>query len=227
MADKVLELLQKDLAQPLSDQAVAVPQILVKKLALDWIKGQEEHRKGVKDFEALAADFSKKFNATVSYTNKQQLMLSGYSVIKVTLAKHVAGQLIFTVNADVSFYHRPDAKLNQNTFRDFATAFSFEQSFGRSPFLSAKDDKNPITATLSGRYQRLPEYSGMKGKKPDIGAVSFKLELPVATAVTLPLSVTYASAPGLQELKAEKFIRGNFGLTFDLDKLLTVLRPPQ
>jgi hypothetical protein len=42
------------------------------------------------------------------------------------------------------------------------------------------------------------------------------LEIPVAAGVSLPISITYSNAT---ELIKEKDVRGNFGITFDLDKL--------
>jgi len=222
---KVLEHMQAAVAQ-LSDKTIMVSKDQIAGIVKNWLLAQQQHLQGVKDFETLAKDFSRKFNATVSYINKRQVTLSDYSIVKVLLNKHVAGQLIFSVDTGVSLYHHPNPTLNQETFRDFTTAFSFEKPWGRSPFVAAVNDNNPITASLSGRYQRIPEYSGITGKKPDIGAVTFKLEIPVAMGMTMPLSVTYATAPNLQELKAEKFVRGNFGLTLDFDKLSAILHPP-
>ena len=60
----------------------------------------------------------------------------------------------------------------------------------------------------------------------DIGTVTPKVEFPVAGGVSIPLSVTYATSPQDQALKSGSYTHGGFGLTFDLDKLYTILHAP-
>jgi len=119
-------------------------------------------------------------------------------------------------NVSSSFYGNPDKTKNEGTFRDAAVALGLEQKLGRSPFLTNASDQNEITMSFSGRYERLQENRHIPGKKADIAVANWKLEIPVAAGISLPLSVTYANAT---ELIKEKHVRGNFGITVDLDKL--------
>jgi hypothetical protein len=194
----------------------------VKTIVSELVAAQQQSQAAINRFNELAKQFANKFTASLEYLNKRQVNLSDYSTIQLLANKHVSGELEFTINAAGSFYHSPNKALNQGTFREFSATFAFQQSFGKSPFMVG-GDASKITATLSGRYQRIPEYAGVADKKADVGTANFKVEIPVASAVTLPFSVTYASAADQQELKAEKFVRGNFGLTFDLDKLYAIL----
>jgi hypothetical protein len=72
-----------------------------------------------------------------------------------------------------------------------------------------------MTYSLTGRYQRLLENRGVPMKKADIGVAQFKVEVPVAAGISIPLSVSYATST---ELLNESNTQGHFGFTFDLDK---------
>jgi hypothetical protein len=61
----------------------------------------------------------------------------------------------------------------------------------------------------------------MPGRKADIGAFQFKLELPIFAGVNLPFAVTYANAT---EEQRKSHVRFNFGTGFDADKLISILR---
>lgn len=74
-----------------------------------------------------------------------------------------------------------------------------------------------MTLSFGGRYQSMPENRGVPKMKADIGIAQLKIHFPVAAGISLPLSMTYANA---SELIQEKHVRANFGITFDLDKLL-------
>jgi len=188
---------------------------------------QQKHQAAAKTFEDLATEYSQKFEATLAYTNQYQLSQSPYSTIMFLADKHAGTGLTFTANAGVSLYQNPKLSLNQTTFRDFSTAFSAQQRLFRSPFLVNSLNESPVTASLAGSYQYLNEYAGVKGKKADVGTVTLKVEFPVAGGVSLPLSVTYATSPQDQALKSSSYTHGDFGLTFDLDKLYTILHAPQ
>jgi hypothetical protein len=121
-----------------------------------------------------------------------------------------------TVNISGSLYHHPSPSKNQDTFRDFTGSVELLQKIGRSPFLRDPANKDQISLSFSGRYQRMPENQGIPGKKADIAVAGGKFEIPVAPGVSFPISVTYANAT---ELIKEAHVSGNFGITFDLDKL--------
>lgn len=55
----------------------------------------------------------------------------------------------------------------------------------------------------------------------DVALAQFKLTIPLTkTGIKIPLSVTYANRT---ESIMEKEVRGNFGITFDLDSILSGL----
>jgi hypothetical protein len=226
LAKEILQRLSVQMTRSITREPAKLDVADLRAALTEFRTGQQSHIQAAKSFENLAKQFANRFNASVEYINKHQEQMSDYSTVTLLMDKHVSGELIFTVNAGVSLYHRPDNTLHQNTLRQFTAATSLEKTFS-SPFMIAKDDKSPISVALSGRYQRVPEYAFQKDKKSDIGTVSLKLEIPIAAAVSLPLSITYANAQDLQELKAEHYVRGNFGLTFDFDKLYTLLHQPK
>ena len=87
-----------------------------------------------------------------------------------------------------------------------------ELSFGRPIF------------SFSGQYQRLPsDIIGPDGKlmantKGDTAVGQFKLTIPInGTGIKIPISLTFANR---SELIKESTVRGNFGFTFDLNRLL-------
>jgi hypothetical protein len=135
---------------------------------------------------------------------------------KLLYEKKPKGFMQIDANIGASFYGKPDRTKNEQTFRDAVAAVSLEQKLGRSPFLSNDSDQNQVTFSFSGRYERLQENRHTPGKKADLAVANWKLEIPVAAGVSLPLSITYANA---SELIMEKHVSGNFGITLDLDKL--------
>lgn len=175
----------------------------------------------IKEFEDKLIALTFKPVWTLSYTNKRESDLSDYSTVKMLFEKKIAEKLNWTANAGFSFYHKPNATLNQKQTRDFAVAFSFERLLNRSPFLSESDDKSPITLSFTGNYQRLFENKGLADKKADIGAAQFKLIIPVFAGLSFPLSVTYSNATAESRKDG---VRANFGITLDTDKVFQILK---
>jgi hypothetical protein len=157
---------------------------------------------------------------TFAYTNVRQPDASDYSVLKFLFERGVFdNKAKLVANAGLSLYHHPIAAMNQQTVRDFAAAVSIEGTAGRSPFLGAEEDKSRITYAFTGRYQRLLENRHVMGKSADIAVAQFRLEIPFATGVSFPVSVSVANAT---EFIKEDHVRANFGFSFDADKLLLV-----
>jgi len=179
---------------------------------------QEERKRASEAVQKIFDDLDKKPFATFAYTNQRAAAGSDYSVFKMLYQQYLGDSPVkMILNAGVSAYHKPDAALNQEKFRDFAAAMSFEGK-RKSPFISLDSlDLSPMTYSLTGRYERLQENKGIANKKADIGVVQFKLDIPISKGLSVPLSLTYANAT---EEQKEKHVRGNFGLTFDFDKFL-------
>jgi len=87
----------------------------------------------------------------------------------------------------------------------------------------------PFVFTMSGKYQHLFSDITTTGttpttaKKGNIGIGQFKLTIPVkGSGVKIPLSVTFSNRT---ELIKESKVRGNIGITFDLDTIFFKVKP--
>jgi len=129
----------------------------------------------------------------------------------------------YTLNATANLFAetRPGMKGN---FRDFQLAGKWDISIGHVPAFVAKG-----TLTLSGLFEHLHQkplgidllISDQKVNQPgNIGVFQAKYSIPVGdSGVQIPISFT---ASNRTELVKEKDMRGNIGITFDLDKLLAL-----
>jgi len=127
----------------------------------------------------------------------------------------------WTFNGKGSFYTNPSAGLNEKTFRGVQASTQFQWTLGASPFVNDANDKGKVTVALNGSYQRLPENKDVKGKRPDTTSGSFKLTIPFTNGISIPLAVTYGNSQQQQAKGA--YVIGNFGLSFDADKLASLL----
>ncbi len=170
-------------------------------------------------YDQMMKDFERKPEASLSFTNNRPTTGTEFGTFNFLYQRYLGDTPVkFTFNTGPSFYHRPDPAMNQKTFRDFVTTLSFE-GHRDSPFKTTELDLSPMTYSLTARYQRLQENKGIPKKKADLAIVQFKLEVPVAKGFSVPLSLTYANAT---EQNREKNVRGNFGITFDVDKFLAI-----
>jgi hypothetical protein len=189
--------------------ALAASQLAV----LEAKKLLEEHLK----------NFERKALVTFAYTNSRPVMLSQYSALKVLFERGFANAKVVG-NFSITLYHDPDSLKNQDKVRDFGGAVSLEGKL-KNPFSRAlgsdSADLSKMTFSFSGRFQRMKENEGMPGKRADIAVGQLKLEIPISAGVSVPVSLTFANAT---ELIDEKVVRGNFGITFDADKLFALTR---
>ena len=160
--------------------------------------------------------------ATFAYINHRQPDASDYSEFKFLYEqdKTVFRILKLVGNAGFTVYNKPNPLLNQTRFRDFSAALSFEGAFD-SPFLKSQPDLSKVTYAFTGNYQRMRENAGMVGRKPDLAAFQFKVDVPIYGGLTLPFAITYANGTELTD-KADT--RLNFGFKFDMDKLFALTK---
>ncbi len=167
------------------------------------------------EVEELAEEVNKAPLLTLAYTNHRGIagMMSGYSDLKLLFAGFL-DPLNVIVNAGIGLYHDPDDAVNQSRVRDASVGISLEAEFD-NVFVGNADpaDLSKITFALTGRYRRLEEVDA------NIGVLQAKLNIPIMNGMALPISVTYASRT---EFINEKEVRGNFGITFDLDHLFAL-----
>ena len=167
-------------------------------------------------------EFQKGPLATFAYINHRRPIGSDYSEVKF-LYSHEGSMLQpmkLVANFGASFYNKPNPALNQQRLRDMAFGLSFEGQ-SSSPFLKDTADLSKITYAFTGSYQRTFENRGVLGRKADIAAVQFKLDVPIFAGFNLPLAVTYANAT---EQERKSHVRFNFGSGFDFDKLLAIMK---
>jgi hypothetical protein len=178
----------------------------------------EEGRQDIKDEIKLLND---KPTASISYSNLRPASGSYYSVFKGMYLQKTFSPMKMLANAELAFYHKPDARMNQQRIRDVTVALSFEGSAGRSPFVTTDLDESQVSYSFTGSYQRMMENRHVANKKADIGTAQFKLEIPISTGFKLPVSITYANST---EQKNKSHFRFNFGFGLDTDKLAALLR---
>jgi hypothetical protein len=184
-------------------------------------EAQAERVRASELVQKIFDDMDKKWRGTLAYTNIRAPQGSNYSEVKFLFQNYLgASPIKIVANAGLSFYNSPNPLLHQERLRDFAVAFSLEGK-RKSPFISDALDQSQMTFSLTGRYERLRENSGLALRTPDIGVVQFKLDLPIGQGMSIPLSLTYANAT---EFQKEQHVRGNFGFSFDADKFLILRR---
>lgn len=187
-----------------------------------YLKAQQAYINGNDAFQKAIAALVTAPAASLIYNYQQPTNATAYHEAGFTFADsslHNSGDLMF--NGLVSLYPKAVPTANQGTFRGASAAIQFTAKFKRSPFVKDVSDQSPITLALSGKYDRIQENQHVTGKKADIGLGNLKLTIPLAGGLSFPLSFTFANAG--QTIK-ESYVRGNFGLTFDLDKLSTLLK---
>jgi hypothetical protein len=127
----------------------------------------------------------------------------------------------YTLNATANFFNQTQAGMSGN-FRDFQIAGKWDIPVGR---ISSSISKG--TLTISGLYENLHQKPlGVQltindtavNKPGNMGIFQIKYSIPIGdSGVQIPISFT---ASNRTELVKEKDVRGNVGITFDLDKLL-------
>ena len=128
----------------------------------------------------------------------------------------------WTGNFSGSFYTNPNSALNEQTFRGATGALQAQWELGSGPLkIKNANDASKMTLSAACNYQRLQENKDQKGKRPDIALGNLKLEIPISSGVSFPLSFSVANAT--EQIK-ETYVKGNFGISFDLDKLASLLK---
>lgn len=154
---------------------------------------------------------------TVEYTNYREVNAPEVSNFRLILEKGFSTNWNVTANASLSFFNKKPTGDEIKRIRDFDFTLQLEKPLLDLPF------GRPIFS-FSGQYQRLmsdiTDAAGVviPNSKGDIAVGQFKLTIPInGTGIKLPISMTFANRT---ELIKESTVRGNFGFTFDLDRLL-------
>jgi len=118
------------------------------------------------------------------------------------VAEGMVGQVDLTANGE----YRIDQDVGAGRDEEFRFAVSIAGKILRKSVVAA----NGIDVSLSssGQFRN-------RGRD-DIFSVNAKIEYPLGSGLTIPVSVTYANQ---SELAKEKVVRGNFGISYDLSAL--------
>lgn len=158
------------------------------------------------------------------YANYRPGDQPGYSTLRlIGEASPFHGKADLTGNASFSMFNKKPTGLNATTSRDFQLSGQLDVPLGDI----AKT--GPFVFTMSGQYQHLFSDIATTGttpttaKKGNIGIGQFKFTIPVkGSGVKIPLSVTFSNR---SELIKESRVRGNIGITFDLDTIFSKVKP--
>lgn len=191
--------------------------VVMPALAQAHLEAQEGLDLAEQEIQSLA----NKGIASLRFTNVRDTTSSTYSVLKFLFEKNTSQAMKLDFNLSVSLYSSPNAALNQQTVRDYATALSWQSHIGRSPFVLQIEDQNQVTFSFAGRYQRLLENRHVPDQKADLASAEAQLVIPVFSGMTLPLTFSYSNAT---ELGKKDHFHFNFGLNFDSDKLYRLLQ---
>ena len=215
--DKILAALHDNVYQPIKAGTVGVPtdtrDFVNTNVIPALVSAHAELIAAKQKLNAAIEQFSKQPLLTFEYTGHRNLSQTGYAEFKLLYDQHVA-PLDIVMNAGFSTYNTPNPALHQGRLREYHGTLSLAGT-AKSPFPVTDRDLGTITYSLSGQLERFEE------KGTNIAIANFRLELPIASAVSIPFSISYANRT---ELLNEKEVRGHFGLAFDLDKLYALTR---
>ena len=164
---------------------------------------------------------------------------------KVTLDSATESVIVptwnLTLNVGLNFFYEKQPVQKDRFLRDFHAAFQADRKLWRWKFL------NTPTFTLAGYYQRLtddavlsfnsdaivpgtgivlpkPANVILKGTKGGVGIAQAKLTIPFKdSGVSFPMAITWSNRTEMLKAPGND-VRGNFGLLFDMDKLMTAFK---
>ncbi len=178
----------------------------------------------LKTREDILENVSKSSILTLEYTNNRQINAPDLSNFKLIAATGFGRRVDLTANASFTIFNTIPPGSNLNRVRDFSISTQIDARAGQVGGLGM------IVFSLSGKYERMMENATVPGSgtsmmntKGDIAVGQLKLTVPVkGSGVKIPISLTIANRT---ELIKEREVRGNIGITFDLDSIFAKLKP--
>ncbi len=177
--------------------------------------------------DSILADAGNKPIFTFEYTNSRPVAQPELHNLRIIAAVPLfSGKSSFTANAGVTLYGSRPTSSTLKRVRDVQVAAQLDVPLGSLP------RTGNFVFSLSGLYQNMREpailmtgaqATGMPpafitGPRGNLGVFQSKLTIPIqGTGVKIPFSFTWANRT---ELIKEREIRGNIGITLDLDALL-------
>ncbi|MGH9719627.1 MAG: hypothetical protein ACRD8O_05405, partial [Bryobacteraceae bacterium] len=171
--------------------------------------------------------------ASLEYTNQHPLNQPSSSNLRFIYShKPSKSETLLTLNMGFTTYNSLPSGLNSSRIRDLQFAGQLDRHLGEIPSLGRavatfgvyyqwmKDDALIVIGPgniAPGSGIVLPGTAAtLLGTKGHIGIVQGKLSIPVNSIVKVPISVTWSNRT---ELIKEKDLRGQVGLTLDMDSV--------
>jgi len=157
------------------------------------------------------------------------MRLPNSSNFKFIFEEGLKGGSSFTSNFSATMFNSRQHGLAVNQLRDLQGSFQLD-----IPVNTSFPEIGNVVASLSGKYEHIPHDSfigTIAGAAPLISNAALKGNLVIGQAkitfpikgsgIKIPLSITWANRT---ELIKEKTTRGNIGITFDLDTIMSKLK---
>lgn len=160
---------------------------------------------------------------TFEYTNIRKVDTVDQSNFKlIAEGAFFHGHADLTANASLTILNKIPAGTALDRIQDLDLSGQVDVPLGDVEKLGS------IVLSFSGKYKNMMQdmmmANGMMADtKGSIGVGQLKLTIPVkGSGVRIPISFTFANRT---ELIKEKIVRGNIGITFDLDSIFSRLKP--
>jgi hypothetical protein len=175
------------------------------------LKAAFENEEVNSKLQSIVNDIAKLPLLSLEYNDLKQASLSDISEIRLSYESRISPAPVDLIaNGYFSFYNQPDSAKNQNKIKEYGATVSLEGKLKNGLWRNKADlDASMISISGSGSFTR---QEGDTNR----GNAQLRVEIPIGVGVSLPLAVTYASRT---ETSSKSEVRGNFGLTFDLQKL--------
>ena len=229
--EKASEVIRRSDATTMDDLVLVLNQQIdllpVKDISEDTTRSITDFAKGLEAYtiekKKLLDKIAKGRLITFEYVNHREVNAPDTSNFNFIAEGGTGRRIDFTANASLTMFNKKPVGLNISRIRDFQFAGQVDIPLG-----NVMGFGQPVFS-FTGRYERLVENAStaagtiMPNTKGDIAFGQVKLTIPIKnTGFSLPISMTFSNRT---ELIKEKDVRGNFGLTFDLDKILAKFKP--
>ena len=171
----------------------------------------------------LSLEYTNHYGQDQPHTSNMRLIYSHQPTPAPTLV---------TLNAALSWYNQVPTGVNAGSLRDVQFAGQLDRRLSQIPHFGyavasfgvyyqwMKNDAviqiGPGSVAAGSGVLPAGTAGLLSGTKGHIGVVQGRLSIPVSDTVKVPLSVTWASR---REFVKEEDVRGQIGLTLDLDQL--------
>jgi hypothetical protein len=171
----------------------------------------------------ILEDVAKGPIVTLEYTNIRKVDAVDQSNFKlIAEGAFFHGHADLTANASLTILNKIPAGSKLDRVQDIDLSGQIDVPLGEVQKIGS------LVLSFSGKYKHVMQDTMMANgmmadTKGDTGVGQVKLTIPVkGSGVKIPISFTFANRT---DLVKEKFVRGNIGITFDLDSIFARFKP--